>query len=230
MITVKDINTKIFTQARPGYDTAEVDKFLEEIAGQMSSLLAEKEDSDKKIETLVDGIRRYKADEEALKDAMIGAQKQGRAVIADANEKAEQIIAEAQQKAEQIISEANLKADEIIGSTAVRAEREKASLEKMQAAVKDFKRELLSMYKEHLGLITRLPEIDDEEENVTEAEAVPEENSPTEETDGSEEDLTGSETAPETSDAALLNYDNMEQTRVIETPNKKESGLKLSFK
>ena len=153
MITAKDINTRRFEQAKPGYKPEEVDEFLKEIADQINAMLKDKED--------IESIRRYKADEEALKDAMIGAQKQGRAVIEEAKGKAETIVAEAQQKAEQIISAANVKADEIVGTTAIRAQREKAELEKMQNAVIDFKSRLLTMYKSHLELITALPENDE---------------------------------------------------------------------
>lgn len=191
MITAMEINTKRFEQAKPGYKPEEVDEFLNQLADQISGMTKEKEDTEKKIEVLVESIRRYKADEEALKDAMIGAQKQARAVMEEAKFKADAIISEAQQKAEQIISAANVKADEIIGSTAVRAQREQETLEKMQAAVSDFKSNLLSMYKSHLELITSLPESDAEEKEET-----------------SEEDsVTASAPAPE----------DMEATRVINT-------------
>ncbi|MCM1524712.1 MAG: DivIVA domain-containing protein [Ruminococcus sp.] len=163
MITANDINTKRFEQARPGYKPEEVDEFLQQIAGQIGEMTREREDTQKKIEVLVESVRRYKSDEEALKDAMIGAQKQGKAVIAEAQFKAENLIAEAQQKAEQIISAANVKADEIAGSAAVRAQREREALSRMQSAVTSFKSDLLAMYKSHLELITSLPESDDEE-------------------------------------------------------------------
>jgi cell division initiation protein len=171
MITAMEINTKRFEQAKPGYKPEEVDEFLNQIADQISAMTKEKEDTEKKIEVLVESIRRYKADEEALKDAMIGAQKQARAVMEEAKGKADAIIYEAQQKAEQIISAANVKADEIIGSTAVRAKKEQETLEKMQTAVTEFKSNLLSMYKAHLELITSLPEVDndDAEEESTPA-------------------------------------------------------------
>lgn len=174
MITAKDINTRRFEQAKPGYKPEEVDEFLKQIADQINAMLKDKEDTEKKIEVLVESIRRYKADEEALKDAMIGAQKQGRAVIEEAKGKAEAIVYEAQQKAEQIISAANVKADEIIGSTAVRAQREKENLEKMQTAVTEFKSNLLSMYKSHLELITSLPESDEPAEDPAPVPAAPE--------------------------------------------------------
>lgn len=172
MITAMEINTKRFEQAKPGYKPEEVDEFLNQLADQISKMTKEKEDTEKKIEVLVESIRRYKADEEALKDAMIGAQKQARAVMEEARGKADAIISEAQQKAEQIISAANVKADEIIGSTAVRAQKEQETLERMQTAVTEFKSNLLSMYKSHLELITSLPESDTEEQEEPSEEQV----------------------------------------------------------
>lgn len=203
MITANDINMKRFEQARPGYKTEEVDELLRQVSEQLSVMEKDREDSEKKIEVLVESVRRYKADEEALKDAMIGAQKQGRAVIAEAKERAETIITEAQQKAEQIISAANVKAEEIAGSASVRARREQDHLERMQRAVKEFKSDLLAMYKSHLELITALPEAEDEEEA---ADQIPEESAAQAYADPAQ-------SAPAESNNMVM--DSMDDTRVI---------------
>jgi len=121
MLSVKDINNKRFEQARPGYKPEEVDDFLREIANQITQYQKDKEETEKKMAVLVESIREYKKDEDALKDALIGAQKQGRAVIAEAQEQADKIIADAKAKAE-----------EIIGSTRVQLEKEKRCLVKMK--------------------------------------------------------------------------------------------------
>lgn len=175
MITAVEINTMRFEQAKPGYKPEEVDAFLEKVAAQITAMTKEKEDMEKKIEVLVESIRRYKADEEALKDAMIGAQKQGKEVLEEANKKAEGIISEAQEKAEQIISAANVKADELVGAAAICIQKEKATLEQMQNAVTEFKSNILSMYRSHLQLITSLPEADDstEEQEAAQETAAP---------------------------------------------------------
>lgn len=153
MLSVKDINNKRFEQARPGYKPEEVDDFLREIALQISQYQKDKEETEKKIAVLVESVREYKKDEDALKDALIGAQKQGRAVIA-----------EAQEQANKILADATAKADEIIGSTRVQLEKEKRCLVKMQQEVSDFKANLLNMYKQHLEQITAIPDYDDDEE------------------------------------------------------------------
>ncbi|MDE5577747.1 MAG: DivIVA domain-containing protein [Oscillospiraceae bacterium] len=153
MLSVKDINNKRFEQARPGYKTEEVDDFLREIARDIERYQRDKEEAEKKIAVLVESVREYKKDEEALKDALISAQKQSRSVIADA-----------QAQAEKILSEARAKAGEIIGGTKVQLEKEKRCLVKMQQEVSDFKASLLNMYKQHLEQITAIPEYEDDSE------------------------------------------------------------------
>ncbi len=156
MITAKEINNKRFEQTKPGYSPTEVDDFLREIALQMTRYQKEKEETEKKIEVLVESVREYKKDEEALKDALIGAQKQGR-----------QVVAEAQANADKILADATVKAGEIIGGTKIQLEKEKHNLNKMQQQVTDFKANLLAMYKGHLAQITAIPDFDDEDEDET---------------------------------------------------------------
>ena len=195
MLTAKDINNKRFEQTRPGYKPEEVDDFLREIAAQITKMQKEKEEIEKKIEVLVESVREYKKDEDALKDALIGAQKQGRAVIQEAHENANKII-----------SEAHGKADEIIGNTRVQLEKEKHCLAKMQQEVSDFKAELLSMYKSHLELITAIPDFDDEDEvEETPVQAAPQ---PVQE--------------PQPAVQQEAPAQNMEATRVIDNSFKKE--------
>lgn len=164
MLTAKDINNKKFEQTKPGYKPEEVDDFLRELAMQITQMQKEREETEKKIEVLVESVREYKKDEDILKDAIIGAQKQGRAVIQEAHENAEKIIAEA-----------HVKADEILGNTRVQLEKEKHCLAKMQQEVSDFKSHLLAMYKSHLEQITSIPDYETEDEEEEEViEEVPE--------------------------------------------------------
>ena len=198
MLSVKDINNKRFEQARPGYNTEEVDDFLRQIANDIAQYQREKEETEKKIAVLVESVREYKKDEDALKDALIGAQKQGRAVIS-----------EAQTKADKILADANAKAEEIIGSTKIQLEKEKTCLVKMQQEVSNFKANLLNMYKQHLEQITSIPDYDDdseEEEEEAPAAAAAAENA-----------------APVREETPVPQPEqNMEATRVMENPYRQE--------
>lgn len=205
MLSVKDINNKRFEQARPGYKTEEVDDFLREVAQQIAQYQREKEDAEKKIEVLVNSVREYKKDEDALKDALIGAQKQGRV-----------IVSEAQSKATEILADANKRASEIIGSTTVQLEKEKRCLVKMQQEVSDFKANLLSMYKQHLEQITAIPDYEDDSEEAAEAPAPA---APVQQTaPAAQAEVRAPEPVPAQTEQ------NMEATRVMENPFKTEKN------
>ena len=207
MLSVKDINNKQFEQARPGYKTDEVDDFLREIAHQIGQYQREKEDLEKKIEVLVESVREYKKDEDALKDALIGAQKQGRV-----------IVSEAQAKATEILADANKRASEIIGSTTVQLEKEKRCLVRMQQEVSDFKASLLSMYKQHLEQITAIPDYEDDSEDSAEAPA------PAPAAPVQQETPAPQAEAPVPEPVPAQPEQNMEATRVMENPFKTEKN------
>lgn len=200
MLTAKDINNKKFEQTRPGYKPEEVDDFLREIALQITQMQKDKEEIEKKIEVLVESVREYKKDEDALKDALIGAQKQGRAVVQEAHENADKIIAEA-----------HVKAEEIIGNTRVQLEKEKHCLAKMQQEVSDFKQNLLTMYKAHLEQITSIPEFEDEGEEEEAPAPTAVEEKPSEQ--------------PKAEPAPV----NMEATRVVDTSSAKRERTNFPF-
>ena len=164
MINAKDVTAKQFDKATFGYKPEDVDDFLREVAMTIAQLQKDKEETEKKLEVLVDKVREYKNDEESLKAALIGAQKQGKLVIAEAEETAKKIIADA-----------NYEADRIIGSTRIDIVKEKECLAKMQQEVSDFKSNLLEMYREHLAKITNIPDYDTDDEEEEEETAVDEE-------------------------------------------------------
>lgn len=203
MLSVKDINNKRFEQAKTGYKTEEVDDFLREIASDIARYQREKEEAEKKIEVLVESVREYKKDEEALKDALIGAQKQGRAVIS-----------EAQKRAEEIISDARARSVEILNTATVQNEREKRCLAKMQQEVSDFKANLLNIYKQHLAQITAIPDYDDEEPEETAAESA--------QADEQEAAQTADTAAAPQEQSAQAETQDTEATRVMENPYKQQ--------
>ncbi len=167
MINAKDVSSKRFEKSTiGGYKMEEVDDYLRELALEIASLQKEKDDAEKKIDVLADKVRDYMRDEDALKDALLGAQRQGHQVIEDAK-----------MVANKIINEANEQADEILSDTKKQLEIEKKRLALMQQEVSDFKANLLGLYKEHLDLITTLPEkeFDEEEDNAVSEEAVEDE-------------------------------------------------------
>ena len=79
----KDIVSKKFEKGF-GYKAEEVDEFLKSVAVAYASAVKEKEESEAKIIKLIEKINEYRNDEDAIRDALLVAQKQGNKIIADA--------------------------------------------------------------------------------------------------------------------------------------------------
>lgn len=109
MITPQDIREKTFEKAVfGGYDMAAIDAYLEEIANDIALLQKENQVLKGKMKVLVDKVEEYRGNEDALRLAVISAQRLATSIEREAREKAEGIIAEANAEAERITAEASL--------------------------------------------------------------------------------------------------------------------------
>ncbi|MBE6855631.1 MAG: DivIVA domain-containing protein [Ruminococcus sp.] len=169
MLTAKDIRNKRFEKAAFGYKQEEIDEFLQELENDLKTMEHDLEDANNKIQLLADKVREYRADEEALKDALLGAQKQGKLVIAEANEKAEEILKEARDKADELTDEAVRQHAEAMEKNRLEIEREHQALVIAQNQVADFKKQLFDMYKTHLDLISQMPEPEEYDNTYTDS-------------------------------------------------------------
>lgn len=158
MITSKDVRNKRFEKAAFGYKQEEIDEFFAQLEAELDEMERERNEANNKIQVLADKVREYMRDEDALKDALLGAQKQGHQVINEAHDKAEQIIAEAQAKADALEDEAVRQHAVAMEKNREEIAKEKEALIEAQQQVADFKKSLFDVYKEHLDLISSMPE------------------------------------------------------------------------
>ena len=168
MITSKDVRNKRFEKAAFGYKQEEIDEFLSQLEAELDEMERERAEANNKIQILADKVREYMKDEDALKDALLGAQKQGHQVLNEANEKAEQIIAEAQAKADQLEDEAVRQHAEAIEKNREEIAKEKEALIDARRQVAEFKKSLFDMYKAHLEMISSMPETYEDDLDSTE--------------------------------------------------------------
>ena len=128
MITAQDIREKTFEKAKiGGYDMAEVDDFLEELADDLTSSQKETAVLKSKMKVLVDKIEEYRSNESALNQSILSAQKL-----------AIQIEAEAREKADKLIADAEAKAAETLGSITEKKDFEEKRLAAAEAASAKF--------------------------------------------------------------------------------------------
>ncbi len=118
MITPLDIENKKFSKrAINGYNTEEVDDFLDELTVAYEKIYKEATDSKQTIETLTTELARFKSMEATLQNTLVMAQSTAEDVKNVAKQQAEVIINEAQASAKQELakldSEIKLKQKEI---------------------------------------------------------------------------------------------------------------------
>ena len=209
MITAKDIQKKKFEKVKFGYSPEEVDAFLSQIENDLRLMQQDLDDSNEKIQLLADKVREYKDSEEDLKNALLLAQKQARQVISEAQEKAAAIEAEARASVDSVKSKALLDSETQLRNITAQLAQENASLVTTQHQVADFKRALFDMYKQHLELISRLPDspedLEEETEEVVEIVEVEEEAAP-------ETAAPAPAAAPEAATAANAAFDGVAQS------------------
>ena len=209
MITAKDIQKKKFEKVKFGYSPEEVDAFLSQIENDLRLMQQDLDDSNDKIQLLADKVREYKDSEEDLKNALLLAQKQARQVISEAQEKAAAIEAEARASVDSVKSKALLDSETQLRNITAQLAQENASLVTTQHQVADFKRALFDMYKQHLELISRLPDspedLEEETEEVVEIVEVEEEAVP-------ETAAPAPAAAPDTATAANAAFDGVAQS------------------
>ena len=128
MITAQDIREKTFEKSKfGGYDMAQVDEFLEELADDLTNSQKEVAVLKSKMKVLVDKIEEYRNNESALNKSILSAQKL-----------AQEIETEARDKAAKVLADAEKKADETVGSITARAEFEEKRLAAAEAATAKF--------------------------------------------------------------------------------------------
>ena len=154
MLSPKDIETKEFSRSKMGgYKPEEVDDFLDQILSDYVVLLEEKELLNKKVLTLTEKIEVYRDEQDKQRYSAINNQKNYEDVIATAKKKADKLVYEAQDYAKKLIEAAK-----------VEAERQQQVKSQLTAEVEDFKSKLLSIYENHVKLISSIPVIKRDED------------------------------------------------------------------
>ena len=107
MLTPQDVTSREFDKAVfGGYDIGAVDRFREELSQDYSALYRDNATLKGKLKVLVDKVEEYRNTEDAMRLALLTAQKTAREMTEEAEGKAAEIIAEARRKADLILVDA----------------------------------------------------------------------------------------------------------------------------
>lgn len=103
-MTPQDIREKTFEKAMfGGYDMAAVQNYQEEVATELANAQKEVAVLKGKMKVLVDKIEEYRASEDAMRLAILSAQKVGKQIEDDAQARADKILSEAKDTSDRIL-------------------------------------------------------------------------------------------------------------------------------
>ncbi|HWP80575.1 MAG TPA: DivIVA domain-containing protein [Candidatus Acidoferrum sp.] len=147
MLTPTELKSKQFSRSLfGGYSMSDVDRLLDILTVDYEKLYTENAELNKKVEKLLDRLEAYEEQEESIKAAILNAQRM-----------CDTIVKQAGQKAELIEIDAKAKSDKIMKSAEETVKIKEQELDTLQAEAGKFRERLVSIYREHLALITALP-------------------------------------------------------------------------
>ncbi len=146
MLTPQEVAEHAFAKASfGGYNMAMVDEFLDLVTADYTSLYKENATLKAKMKVLADKIEEYRSTEEAMRKAMLSAQK-----VAD------QMVAEAQEQADTILDTAEREAKDKIASIRQEVESEQLRLTAAQNATTAYIAKLKELYENEMTYLSSL--------------------------------------------------------------------------
>lgn len=116
MISSKEIKQLDLTVIQNGYNTKEVDSVLSECALTIDAYQKENEELYRKMELLAAKIEEYRLEENAIKTALVTAEKMAEKIKKESNDEATELLEKSRQEADSTVSSAKTEADKIISS------------------------------------------------------------------------------------------------------------------
>ncbi len=164
-ITPADIEQQTFSPSKHGYDTEEVDAFLEQIAVEIDAMLQKIADLKGRLNSTESQLSAAQAQVASLQDASVAAPAPAPAVTAPAEpvsslgaserqisqvlivaqQSADKLLAEARETAEQVRNDADQKAREVIRQALAEKQNELDEIDRLKASREEFRGEYKKM-------------------------------------------------------------------------------------
>ncbi len=187
MLNVTDIKNIKFSNSMNGYKKEEVEILLDKIEVDFSRYERVITERDTKIKELENEVQNLKSSQDSIQSVLLSAQRLADQIVAEAKQKSEQIIKDAEnsismiserekqltfafeQKAnerktafenemESAIKDATARKQAIEEATTQSVERQQQLFDKLKEEVASFKAEITEKYKEHLELLSHIPD------------------------------------------------------------------------
>lgn len=166
MLSVEEIKNISFRKASiGGYKPEDVDTFIDQVLITMEQLRKEKSDLIKKMDILATRVEEYRADEDAVRNALLSAQRVADSTIKEARAKAARILEESENLAKAKLYDLN-----------VQIKNQKKQYALLLAEYNHTRDDIINHCNKHIALLREIPS----EERIKAMEKSVEERFPTE--------------------------------------------------
>ncbi len=149
MLTPQEVSERAFTKASfGGYNMAQVDEFLDILTGDYSALFNENAVLKNKMKVLVDKVEEYRSTEDAMRKALMAAQRM-----------ADDLVKEAERKKAELLSKAEADARARKAELARELEAEEFRLRQAQQATASFVDKVRALQLEEAEYLSQLEEL-----------------------------------------------------------------------
>ncbi len=149
MLTPQEVSERAFQKASfGGYNMAQVDEFLDILTGDYSALYSENAVLKSKMKVLVDKVEEYRSTEEAMRKALMTAQRM-----------ADELVKEAEQKKADLLRQAEGEAAARKESISQEIAAEQFRLQQAQQATASFVEKVRALYTQQASFLDQLQEL-----------------------------------------------------------------------
>ncbi len=168
VLTPLDIQKKEFRHVLRGYSEDEVNAFLDQIAQDFENMIRENQELREKIDQTEQNVARYREIEEAIKNAMVMAQKNADELRQNAEKEAKIILDRSRIEADQLAREAEREVAGLLHETEKQVSAMKAEYERVRREAYIFRVRLRSFLGSQIELLENEEKELPAEEELTE--------------------------------------------------------------
>ena len=149
MLTPQEVSERAFPKASfGGYNMAQVDEFLDVLTEDYSALYSENAVLKSKMKVLVEKVEEYRSTEEAMRKALMAAQRM-----------ADDLVKEAEQKRAQILEEAEAEAGRKVEAIRQEEEAERFRLESAQKETASYVAQVRALHAKAVEYLDQLSQL-----------------------------------------------------------------------
>ena len=149
MLTPQEVSERAFPKASfGGYNMAQVDEFLDVLTEDYSALYSENAVLKSKMKVLVEKVEEYRSTEEAMRKALMAAQRM-----------ADDLVKEAEQKRAQILEKAEAEAGRKVEAIRQEEEAERFRLESAQKETASYVAQVRSLHAKAVEYLDQLSQL-----------------------------------------------------------------------